>query len=1079
MSFLSFEDRPALTSILCALLVAALIGLVGYFTGNWVAAVISVLSVVLVILVVVMVRSVFQKEKKSRLGRGLEDRQQQAKQSASHTRSTSSADVAARFREALSEIRRSLGGRASVYELPWYLVMGPEDSGKSAMLLESGLELPAQYASSRVFGPTQSCEILLFNEAVGIDTAGRYFSSDSERDRDDWHQLLQQMRSSRPDCPANGLIFVISIERLRAMSTDQLEEQGRELRRRLNEVHLTLGLDAPIYIVLTKADQIEGFAETVRGLTPERLNEAFGWTNDQRRVADPEARAIDAFVGMSERVDAFSHELLMRSPDPISRRRIFTFPQELEEIGEAVACFVGSAFKRDIYNAAPFLRGIYLTSSRIEGEAKSRTLERLGHDGWATAVQGAGAPQGYFLRELFREIILLDHELAVLDNRVAPMSRRAMMIGGGVISLCLLALWSVSFWQNYRGTHALEKAAKLVLSADPTIQQVDAFRVEIDALDRGDFINTVGFGVLAREVERAKLSFVHAFDRNFAQATRDNLSQVLRRRDDDAFGAAVALGTDLEWLSSTQPGGADPPDFIPHMPRRVRDGEGFLKAYSAYTRWLPDRMRSDLLQSQRDLLARDAKRLLNLGGLEAQTRTGEGKFGPVDYGRLGFEEGDIGELANVPGIYTEAGFEGLFGYLLSAVESTASISSQELASLRRNYVDRHDRAWRRFLLDVPGAVMPTSDVRKSPYLVLLEKVSLNASFELPRAGKVPDWIEALAEIRRSEPTPEEVAASEDEEGNPPPPPPWKRYMQALESVAIDVEGAVEDSAQALLVARDVATGKPSTFGDALAVAKAIVPRLGDTATRNKIREILEGPILDGFSAVLLAARSEIDIHWKERISSRYGANISQSEVEALYSPDSGELDAFLNEQVVDFYKNGVAKKLIGGRSMPLGSGFRAWLASAGQLKRSLFAGQGGSPRVSVRLKGVPSTIEGVSDFRVTRRDLRLVCPDGEQTFIYREGGGTSTFNWGSRCQEVSLRVQLGGAGQADQQVRREWMGPLAMPQFLRDGRKVGSGDLQWNFETPDGADVLVKYNLVSGQDVRDIAHRRPPGSLGE
>jgi hypothetical protein len=170
---------------------------------------------------------------------------------------------------------------------------------------------------------------------------------------------------------------------------------------------------------------------------------------------------------------------------------------------------------------------------------------------------------------------------------------------------------------------------------------------------------------------------------------------------------------------------------------------------------------------------------------------------------------------------------------------------------------------------------------------------------------------------------------------------------------------------------------------------------------------------------------------------------------------------------------------MGGRSMPLGSGFRAWLGSAEQLKRSLFAGQGGSPRVSVRLKGVPSMIEGVSDFRVTRRDLRLVCPDGEQTFVYREGGGSFTFNWGSGCLEVSLRVQLGAAGQADQQVRREWVGPLAMPQFLRDGRKVGSGDLQWNFKTPDGADVVVKYRLVSGQDVRNIAHRRPPRSLGE
>ncbi len=1078
MSLLSFTERPVLTSVVSALGVATLIGLIGYFTGNWLAAVISVLSVVLVILVVVMVRSVFQKEKQDRLGRGLESQKQQAEQRASSAYAAASVNAVARFREALAEMRRNLGGRGAVYELPWLLVVGPDGSGKSSMLLESGLELPAQYASSRVFGPTESFEILLFNEAVVIDTAGRYLSSNAERDREDWRQMLDQLRASRPDCPANGLIFAISVEQLRVMSEEQLEEGGRELRRRINEVHVTLGLDAPIYVVLTKADQIEGFAETARGLPADRLDEAFGWTNDQRRVADPESRILDAFAQMSERVGSFGNELLMRSTDAISRRRIFAFPQELEELGEAVASFVGSAFKRDIYNATPFLRGIYLTSSRIEGRAHSAALGRLGHADWADADHGVGAPKAHFLRELFREIVLLDDELAVRDERVAPMSRRALAVGGAVLSLCVVALWTVSFWQNYRGTHTLENAANLVLSADPTIQQIDAFRVEIDALDRGGFVNVLGFGTLSRAVERAKLTFVHAFDRNFAQATRDNLSLALRRRDDDAFRAAVTLGADLEWLSDSQAWGTDPPDFTPHMPRRVQDAEGFLAAYAAYTRWLPDRMRSDLLRDQRDLLARDAKRLLNLGGLENQTRSGAGKFASVTYERLGFAVEGSDDPAAVPGIYTRAGFEGLFGFLLSAVESTGSIPSGELASLRRNYAERHDRAWRRFLLDTPDAAMPTSEVRKSPQLALLEQVSLNTSFELPGASGSPAWVESLQEIRRTEATAEEIAAAADEEGEEPPPPPWKRYTQALESVEIDVESAVADSAQALLVARDVAAGKPSTFGDAMAVARAIVPRKGDTATRNKLREILENPILDGFSAVLLAARSEIDLQWTERIGSRYGRDLSQSEVEALYTPESGELDVFLKEQVAAFYKNGIATKLIGNRSMPLGGGFRGWLHSADQLKRSLFAGKGGSPRVSVRLKGVPSTIEGVSSLRVTRRDLRLVCPDGDQTFVYREGSGSSTFNWGSRCQEVSLRILLGGAEQRDQEVRREWIGPLAMPQFLRDGRKTGSSTLQWTFKTPDGADVLVKYELVSGHDVRDIAHRPPPRSLG-
>lgn len=1077
MSFLSFEERPILTSVIIALIAGLVIGLIGWLTGNWLAATISVLAILLVALVIIMVRSVFQKERTDKLGRGVESRRDQARAREERSSTGSHSDVQSKFDGSVAELKRSLGGRGAVYELPWYLVFGPEGSGKSSMLLESGLELPAQYAHARVFGPTDGFEFLMFNEAVAIDTSGRMFSSGAQRDRDQWTQLLARMKANRPECPANGLILTVSVDYLLSNPTEKLEADGQELRRRLNEIQVNLGLDAPIYVVITKADQLDGFSDFAAHVPAERLQEAFGWTNDQRRIADPEERVFEAFEELRERLDQVSHVPLMQATDGGARRRMFAFPQEVEALGEKVAAYVGSAFKRDIYNATPFLRGIYLSSARLEGATQSSTANRLGHGAWARIDHGTGTPRGYFLRELFREIVVLDDELAVLDRQVAPKSQKALAIGGAVIAACLFALWGVSFWQNYQGTHRLAESAEPVLSADPTMEQIDELRVAIEELERGSFINTVGFGMLDRAVDDAKTTFVHAFDRNYARATRDSLSRALRRGDDDAFRAAVALGTDLEWLSSSDAWDEQPPDFVPYMPKRARDGEQFLAAYAAYTRWLPNKLRADLLADQRDLLARDADRLLNLGNLESQTRRTSGKFGPVNFAGLGFPKPDP-ELTEVPGIYTKHGFEGLFGYLISAVEATGSIETRELATLHRNYAERHERTWRRLLLDTPTKPMPLREVKKSPHIALLETLHRNTSFEVPRTGEAPEWFAAVAEIRRTEPTAEELVATEGEDGEEPPPPPWERYTTALESVAVDVEAALEDPAAALAVSKSVAAGQPSTFADAMAVARAVVPRIGDSTTRNKLRALLEAPILDGLSQVLLSARQEIDVHWNERIASKYGGTLSQSQVEALYAPQAGELDVFTAEMLSSFYRNGVFVKVLGDRRMPLGRSFVGWLSDANRLQRSLFAGGGGIPQVSVRLSGIPSTIRGVTPLRVTKRDLRLVCPDGEQKFTYREGRGAFTFNWGSRCQLVELRITLGGAGQADQQVSREWVGPLAMPQFLRDGSTIGNDTLQWTVETSDGADVYVKYKLVSGRDVRNIAHRKPPASLG-
>ena len=519
------------------------------------------------------------------------------------------------------------------------------------------------------------------------------------------------------------------------------------------------------------------------------------------------------------------------------------------------------------------------------------------------------------------------------------------------------------------------------------------------------------------------------------------------------------------------------------MPRRVRDPEGFTLSYEAYGRWMSNVTRDERIEESRDLLANNSKRLLNLGALETQTRKGTGKFAPITYTSLGFSEEETEGLADVPGIYKEAGFNGLFGYLLAAVESTGSISEREIKSKRRTYVERFDSNWRRFLIATPTAEHAMPDVRRSPYLRLITTVSQNTGIDLPRDEEPPTWILALKEIRREIPATSDIVdavkqAAGGGEGSDRTPP-WKLYMAALENVAIDVEDAVADGEQALLIARDAAEGQPTSFSDALDVIRSIIPRRGgDATTRTKLREILEGPILDGFSALLLSARGELDNRWRERITGPFGGELTQSDAGALYTPGSGELDAFIDEELAGFYRDGSTPSILGSRSMPLGSGFFRWMEQADALQRSLFAGQGGSSTVAVRLKGIPSKVEGVMNMRVKRRDLKLICPSGEQSFVYREGSGSKTFNWGSSCQQVILRIILGGAGVAEKEIRREWTGPMAMPQFLRDARNLGSNVLQWSFDAEGGATVHMKYQILSGQDIRSIAHSSPPRSLG-
>src|SRR5262249_50538916 len=67
-----------------------------------------------------------------------------------------------------------------IYRLPWFLVAGPPDSGKTSLLLSAGLDfhaLPSQRrADQSIIRPTHDLEFRVTDSAVFLDTSGRYLT---------------------------------------------------------------------------------------------------------------------------------------------------------------------------------------------------------------------------------------------------------------------------------------------------------------------------------------------------------------------------------------------------------------------------------------------------------------------------------------------------------------------------------------------------------------------------------------------------------------------------------------------------------------------------------------------------------------------------------------------------------------------------------------------------------------------------------------------------------------------------------------------------------------------------------------
>ena len=130
-------------------------------------------------------------------------------------------------------------GGSYLYELPWYMFIGAPGSGKTTALVNSG---PARSrwprrsggASVRGVGGTRNCDWWFTDEAVLIDTAGRYTTQDSDQ-RGRRERLGRLPRAccskSRPRQPINGVLLTVSVPDLLQQTPAERKDARRHAAR--------------------------------------------------------------------------------------------------------------------------------------------------------------------------------------------------------------------------------------------------------------------------------------------------------------------------------------------------------------------------------------------------------------------------------------------------------------------------------------------------------------------------------------------------------------------------------------------------------------------------------------------------------------------------------------------------------------------------------------------------------------------------------------------------------------------------------------------------------------------------------
>ncbi|SEM60373.1 type VI secretion system protein ImpL [Pseudomonas sp. ok272] len=330
-------------------------------------------------------------------------------------------------------------------ELPWYLLVGPPESGKTSLLEHSGLEFPINQRDPQAPQATRDCDWYFTDHGVLLDTAGRYLTQpDTNVDRSGWGTLLELLHQRRRTRPLNGVLVTLPVERLLSADASGLDSLALQVRARLQEVHQRLHVDLPVYLVLSKADELPGFAAFFEQLTREECEQVLGASFDKAQRGANVERVRDEFQALLRRLDSQVLMRLHQERDPQDRGRILDFPQQMAQIGAPLCQFVDKAFSGNRYQRASQLRGFYLTSAAPPSTAPDQeTAEPL-------AGQSGARPR--FIHHLLDRVIFPEANLVGLDTRERRRihwGQRTVYVGALAVVAAGGGLWATGFSANH------------------------------------------------------------------------------------------------------------------------------------------------------------------------------------------------------------------------------------------------------------------------------------------------------------------------------------------------------------------------------------------------------------------------------------------------------------------------------------------------------------------------------------------------------------------------------------------------------------------------------------------------------
>lgn len=428
--------------------------------------------------------------------------------------------IQSRFDDAILTLKSGRNKKESLLlnSLPWYIIIGPPGSGKTTALMNSGLEFPLKDKlgadAVKGIGGTRHCDWWFTNEAVLIDTAGRFTTqdSDSEVDKTAWQSFMSMLKKYRKQRPINGVIVTMSLSDMLTLSEDERSYYAKTIRKRIDELSSQLGIKFPVYFMFTKCDLVNGFTPFFNCLTAKQREQVWGETFKLTENGESAIDINDYDLHFDELLNRLNSQLLLhlrQQNDPAKKADIVSFPAQMESMKISIHQFLVTIFAENKFQDSALLRGVYFTSGTQQGSPFDSLLGSIATEmGFSQDddVNFSGRGKSFFISDLLTKVIFPESDIAGVNRKQQKWIKRVQVASVSLAAIAIIGLssiWYVSYQENIQRIKSVEDSAErqenLILarqnldaSFESILNELNEARASLDIFNPKTFLDNFG-----------------------------------------------------------------------------------------------------------------------------------------------------------------------------------------------------------------------------------------------------------------------------------------------------------------------------------------------------------------------------------------------------------------------------------------------------------------------------------------------------------------------------------------------------------------------------------------------------------